>query len=91
MEDEDKDAGFLCPISLTTMQDPVMTCDGWTFERREIEAWLKEHSTSPLTRAQVLGAQPCLEGGNCCQVRSFALPGGGEEVADTCSHGGDKQ
>jgi hypothetical protein len=28
---------FLCPISREVMDDPVITCDGFTFERNEIE------------------------------------------------------
>lgn len=40
---------FICPISLEIMQDPVITADGYTFERARIEAWFKEHNTNPLT------------------------------------------
>jgi hypothetical protein len=28
---------FLCPVSQELMEDPVVTCDGFTFERRNIE------------------------------------------------------
>ena len=31
------------------MQDPVVTCDGQTYERAAIEQWLTKSSTSPLT------------------------------------------
>ena len=31
------------------MRDPVMTCDGHTFEREAIERWLATHTTSPMT------------------------------------------
>ena len=38
-----------CPISHELMLDPVLTCDGETYERSAIEEWLAQHSTSPLT------------------------------------------
>ena len=37
-----------CPISSLMMFDPVLASDGETYEREEIERWLKEHDTSPL-------------------------------------------
>eukprot|EP00927_Polykrikos_kofoidii_P032933 TRINITY_DN27913_c0_g1_i1.p1 TRINITY_DN27913_c0_g1~~TRINITY_DN27913_c0_g1_i1.p1 ORF type:complete len:1061 (-),score=172.80 TRINITY_DN27913_c0_g1_i1:320-3502(-) len=40
---------FLCPITQDVMRDAVSTCDGHTYERRNIEAWLSEKSTSPIT------------------------------------------
>eukprot|EP01083_Nonionella_stella_P259102 884988_1 len=42
---------FLCPISAELMVDPVMvTQSGWTYDRVEIEAWLRENGTDPNTR-----------------------------------------
>eukprot|EP00282_Hemiselmis_andersenii_P022056 CAMPEP_0172025258 /NCGR_PEP_ID=MMETSP1041-20130122/15794_1 /TAXON_ID=464988 /ORGANISM="Hemiselmis andersenii, Strain CCMP439" /LENGTH=129 /DNA_ID=CAMNT_0012680927 /DNA_START=155 /DNA_END=540 /DNA_ORIENTATION=+ len=41
--------GYVCPLSMDVLVDPVQTVDGHTYERREIEAWLKSHDTSPLT------------------------------------------
>ena len=38
-----------CSISLDIMQDPVMACDGHTYERAAIEAWLSANPTSPKT------------------------------------------
>jgi len=40
---------FLCPIGQDVMRDAVSTADGHTYERRNIEAWLAENSTSPIT------------------------------------------
>ncbi|CAK0822700.1 unnamed protein product, partial [Prorocentrum cordatum] len=40
---------FLCPISQEIMRDAVSTCDGHTYERRSIEEWLEERTTSPVT------------------------------------------
>ena len=44
-------AQFRCPISQEIMEDPVVTSDGHTYERREIFRWLCSHNTSPLTGA----------------------------------------
>ena len=44
---------FVCPISLEIMQDPVITADGYTFERARIEAWFKHHNTNPLTNVEL--------------------------------------
>lgn len=35
------------------MQDPVITADGYTFERTRIEAWFKHHNTNPLTNVEL--------------------------------------
>ena len=41
---------FTCPISLLIMTDPVMTCDGYTFERDCIQSWFRKgKTTNPLT------------------------------------------
>jgi hypothetical protein len=40
---------LLCPITSEIFIDPVMTCDGHTYERAAIEKWLERHHTSPQT------------------------------------------
>jgi hypothetical protein len=40
---------FCCPLTHLLMQDPVMTCDGHTYDRVAIEAWLSSNDTSPMT------------------------------------------
>ena len=41
---------YCCPISMFVMEDPVLCVgDNTTYERREIEAWLSTHNTSPMT------------------------------------------
>merc|ERR1719456_1775447 len=40
---------FYCPISHQVMHDPVVVSDGHTYERRHIERWLQEHTTSPVS------------------------------------------
>jgi len=39
----------ICPITRTFMQEPVITSDGYTFEREAIEAWLAKFSVNPIT------------------------------------------
>jgi hypothetical protein len=46
-------AGFLDPVTLAIMSDPVSTCDGHTFDRSVVEEWFKTHTTSPLTGAEL--------------------------------------
>ncbi|CAF5010581.1 unnamed protein product, partial [Rotaria sp. Silwood1] len=43
-------ASFLCPITHELMIDPVIDPDGNSYERSAINDWLKQHSTSPITR-----------------------------------------
>ena len=38
-----------CSITQDLMRDPVVTCDGHTYERKAIEKWLSAHETSPNT------------------------------------------
>jgi hypothetical protein len=38
-----------CPISFSLMDDPVICSDGQSYERSDIEDWLKTHDTSPIT------------------------------------------
>ena len=40
---------LICPISQELLEEPVLTSDGHTYERKNIEAWLQNHSTSPIT------------------------------------------
>ena len=42
---------YICPISFEIMSDPVVTSDGFTYERKHIMQWLESHSTSPSTGA----------------------------------------
>lgn len=40
---------FVCPITMALMVEPVMCCDGHTYERAAITKWLATHNTSPKT------------------------------------------
>jgi hypothetical protein len=46
-------AGFLDPVTLAIMGDPVSTCDGHSFDRSTVQEWLEAHTTSPLTGAEL--------------------------------------
>ncbi|KAK9866954.1 hypothetical protein WJX84_006924 [Apatococcus fuscideae] len=46
-------SALLCPITQEVFEDPVVAADGFTFEREAIEAWLKQHNTSPMTNMQL--------------------------------------
>ena len=43
----------ICPIThknITDLNDPVITPDGYTYERKEIEKWIRQNGTDPMTR-----------------------------------------
>ena len=42
-----------CPISFDLMREPVIADDGTTYDRAQIEAWLRKHNTSPVTGAEM--------------------------------------
>lgn len=43
------DDRFICAISHELMRDPVLAADGFTYEREQIEMWIKRSETSPMT------------------------------------------
>lgn len=40
---------FVDPITQEIMKHPVVTADGFSYEKRAIKLWLKDHNTSPMT------------------------------------------
>ena len=44
---------YRCPISTEIMVDPVMNCEGQTYERSAIERWFCDNNTDPNTN------EPC--------------------------------
>jgi hypothetical protein len=49
-EEEECPFSYLCPISLEVMRDPVMACDGHSYERESILKWFETNNhTSPVT------------------------------------------
>ena len=49
----DRPEEHLCPISYEVMVDPVVAADGHIYERVQIERWLEDKKTSPLTNANL--------------------------------------
>lgn len=48
-DDDDDDTTPRCPISLMPMVEPVVAADGHTYEKRQLQRWLIEKCTSPMT------------------------------------------
>jgi Mg-chelatase subunit ChlD len=44
------DASFFCPITGELMLEPVVDHEGNTYEKAAIIEWLRDHTTSPITR-----------------------------------------
>ena len=42
---------YLCSLTLMLMKDPVVTADGYSYDRSAITRWLEDHNTSPRTGA----------------------------------------
>jgi hypothetical protein len=40
---------FICPISHEIMEDPVITCDGYSYEKIHITQWIRQRPANPLT------------------------------------------
>ena len=52
MEPEEKiiPPDFICPISHSLMEDPVLTSDGFSFDKSSIQEWFNRgNKTNPLT------------------------------------------
>jgi hypothetical protein len=48
--DQSVPSGFICPLTLEIMFDPVLDAQGNTFERSALFQWLKHSPTSPVSR-----------------------------------------
>lgn len=44
---------LVCPLTGMVLKDPVVAADGYTYERRAIEQWFEQNSTSPSTHEPV--------------------------------------
>jgi hypothetical protein len=44
---------LLCPITREIMTDPVICCDGHTYEREAITQWFRSNSRSPKTNQEL--------------------------------------
>jgi U-box domain len=45
---------FLCPLSLSIMEEPVIASDGHTYEKYNIQTWMVQKKNSPITREKLL-------------------------------------
>ena len=63
---------YCCPITQLLMIDPVVTCDGYTYERTAIVQWLERRSTSPLTGAPLAHTNLVSNGMARSLIREFA-------------------
>jgi hypothetical protein len=50
LKDRDAPKGFICPLTLDIMYDPVLDPEGNTYERRAIVEWLRHKRNSPVSR-----------------------------------------
>ena len=48
--DWDEYESFLCPISQEVMNDPVITPQGISYERKNITSWLENNNNCPITK-----------------------------------------
>ena len=48
---------FVCPITHDIMIEPVMCCDGHSYEKVAITDWLVSHNTSPMTNQELATKQ----------------------------------
>ena len=53
---------LLCPITNEVMRNPVFAPDGVTYEKDAIVDWLRQHGTSPVTRAPMTADALALDG-----------------------------
>lgn len=53
---------YSCPITLHIMNDPVVTKHGRTYERAAITTWFLNHSTDPITRAELPNMRDSISG-----------------------------
>ncbi|KAL7146594.1 hypothetical protein ABFS83_06G051500 [Erythranthe nasuta] len=45
---------FICPLLKDVMNDPCVAADGYTYDRKAIEEWLRKNNTSPVTNLPLL-------------------------------------
>lgn len=51
--DDEVPESFICPISGEIMKDPVITPTGVSYEKANIEAWLKKKEVDPLSKKRL--------------------------------------
>ena len=48
VDSDEHPSHFKCPIKMSTMKEPVVAADGYTYEKSAIEEWFAHKLTSPL-------------------------------------------
>lgn len=57
-DDDDVPDGFLCPITLSLMENPVILVDsGQTYEKESITQWLQSNKVDPITKIPISNMQ----------------------------------
>ena len=70
---------FLCPITQSLLEDPVIWVDGHTYERTAIARWLRTRDTEPMTGERFRGRA----GGVVAESRHAVAGGGWREQHPT--------
>jgi hypothetical protein len=81
--DEAEDAipdDFICPLTLEVMLDPVVACDGFTYDRKSIESWFEKHAGLPSASASLAAS--------AAHGPDWKEPTGSAALAAEESHGG---
>jgi len=77
----------ICPISLTRMQDPVVTEDGFVFERSAIEAWFQVAGcVNPVTGEPLSSYTLITQPSARANIRAILAANGKCSQANTKSH-----
>ncbi|KAL3928057.1 MAG: hypothetical protein SGBAC_012813 [Bacillariaceae sp.] len=81
--------GFICPISLELMRDPVMNRNGQTYERKCILQWLHKGNTHcPLTREPLRPSQLVPNNALKVRIRRWSMEHGVNHEEHDDSHNG---
>jgi hypothetical protein len=65
---------FLCPIGLEVMRDPVICSDGHSYERENIERWLRNCRRSPKTNETLRSGRIVVNHALRAAIEGFVVP-----------------
>ena len=55
----------LCPINQIGIRHPVMCSDGYMYEEKCLQGWMKNNATSPINRTLIEFVKPCDKNDKC--------------------------
>ena len=55
----------LCPINQIGIRHPVMCSDGYIYEEKCLQGWMKNNATSPINRTLIEFVKPCDKNDKC--------------------------